>query len=103
MKTNDLIGTKEIWDCNNMKIKLEYYLVATKSKIEEKETLYGIQIIKCQREEREMQKEVEAITGISYSRKLVEQIITSLMDNTVTPMCMLEIVDDYIAREMMFT
>lgn len=101
MKTTRLMGTKEIWDCNNVKIKLEYYLIASKTNLEEKETLYGIQIAKYRRTEKEMQKEVEAIMGLSYSRKLVEQMIICLMDHTVTPMCMLEIVDDYITKSML--
>lgn len=102
MKTTCLLGTKEIWDCNNVRIKLEYYLIETKSNLEKKETLYGIQIVKYKKAEREIEKEVESITGLSYSKKFVEQMIACLMDHTVTPICMLEIVDDYMTREMMF-
>lgn len=102
MKKDCLMGTKEIRDCNNDKIKLEYYLMANKSNFVENETLYGIQIVKYKNPEREIEKEVEAIKGLSYSKKLVEQMITCLMDNTVTPMSMLEIVDDYFTRETMF-
>lgn len=102
MNQQSLIGSKEIWDCNNNRMKLEYYLTASNGNFEENETLYGIQIVKYQRKEREIQKEVEMISGISYSRKLVEQMITCLMDNTVTPICMMEISDEYITREMLF-
>lgn len=102
MKTTCLLGTKEIWDCNNVRIKLEYYLIETKSNLEKKETLYGIQIVKYKKAKREIEKEVESITGLSYSKKFVEQMIACLMDHTVTPICMLEIVDDYMTREMMF-
>lgn len=98
MKTECLIGSRVIWDCNNSKIKLEYYLTASKWNPEEKETLYGIKIVKYQFENRE----VEALKGISYSKKFVEQMISCLMDHTVTPICMLEVVDDYITKELMF-
>lgn len=97
-----LIGTKEIKDCNNDKMKLEYYLTVIKSDFDEIDAIYGIQLVKCKRTGKRIEKEMETIKRLSYSKKLVEQIIVCLMDNTVTPICMLEIVDEYISKEMMF-
>ena len=46
-----------------------------------------------------IKKEKEIARAISYSQHYVEQLIQVLLRNQVTPMTMIEIIDEYITKE----
>jgi len=94
MKKVDLLYSNEVTLEDDRIMKLEYNITERKNSDSEK-PYYGIQVTKyvdgvC---------ETEEIEGISYSREKVEAIIKILFQNTVTPVSMVEIVDDLITLE----
>lgn len=98
MKTY-LIGTTKFDAGNNTQIKLEYYLTEEIRDIETSSALYGVEVKKEIRNKNGIFLEQERATSLSYSRTTVENLIHILLLNTVTPMNLLEIVDDYITKE----
>jgi len=94
MKNYYLLGMKGIRDCNNQKIRLEYYMSESEKNSIYDEPVYGIKIVKYNREERK--KEKEESFGISKDRNEVEKLIVKFWDNDVMPSTLLCLVDDYI-------
>ncbi|NLJ97068.1 MAG: hypothetical protein GX321_07910 [Clostridiales bacterium] len=81
---------------DNRIMKLEYNM--TENIVpDSNESYYGIQIIKII----DNNLEREEIRGISYSKDKVEAITRILYQNVVTPISMVEIVDDLITLEDM--
>lgn len=79
---------------DNRSMRLEYNL--TKNHEPDKaEPYFGIQIIKIMDDNLEK----EEIRGISYSKDKVESMTRILYQNQVTPISMIEIVDDLITLE----
>ncbi len=75
-------------------MRLEYKLTENHS-IDNEEPYYGIQIVKYLDDNMEM----EEISGISYSKDKVKSIIKILFQHIVTPITMVEIIDDLITLE----
>lgn len=74
---------------NHQTFELEYYLTEEISK-SYRRPLYGIQVKKIF----EGKEELESTGAISYSKELVTQMIRDLCRNTVTPMTLVEVVDE---------
>lgn len=77
-------------------MELQYFLLEKNSVEEEEKMLYGIKIVKridtC--------IESEEVQAISYSKNFVKQLIKKLVDNEVTPISMIEILDDLQTIEL---
>ena len=95
MNTLNLEGTKNLKLDNGNEILLSYYLMEWGKK-ENREMLYGIQIEKKDGEN----IEVENSGCISHSKGFVLELIHKMMENTVTPITMLYIIDDVITEKL---
>lgn len=96
MKKVRLLFSNEVTLDDNRSMKLEYNMTEN-SVPDSNEPYYGIQIIKII----DNNLEKEEIRGISYSKDKVESITRILFQNVVTPISMVEIVDDLITLEDM--
>lgn len=96
MKRNYLLGKKPVEIEGKKEMQLEYYLLEEDRKESEGPILYGIKIIK----NIDSYLESEEVKGISYSKEFVKQMILRLMENDVTPISMIEIVDGFLTMEL---
>jgi len=89
-----LLFSNEVMLEDERKMKLDYSLTEKYSENDQTEPYYGIQIAKHLGDD----VETEEIAGISYSRDTVVCIIKKLLRHEVTPISMVEIVDDLITE-----
>ena len=94
MKKMSMLFSNEVTLEDNRIMRLEYNITENRNS-DTDEPYYGIQIAKYL----DGKKEIEEIEGISYSKDKVEAIAKILYRNTVTPISMVEIVDDLITLE----
>ena len=100
MKDITLAGTRTVKYGKNKSMKLMYYFVEEYRGHNYKNPLYGIRIVKCTKQKGKLVKEQEYTGPVSYSKELVWQMMEKMMGNLVTPYSMLEIVDDFITKEL---
>ena len=79
-------------------IKLEYYLLE-ELRDAGGHFLYGMMIRKEERRTGKLERTQTVAKAISYSREYVERMIGLFMKNTVTPLTMMELIDEYVSRE----
>lgn len=84
-----LQGKQTVVTDSNKEWDLFYYLTEETS-IHTEGILYGIQIEKRNGNERE----VQTSGPISYSKSIVQQVIQKLIQHKITPVVMLEVIDD---------
>lgn len=89
-----MLFSNEVTLDDNRRMRLEYNLTENRES-DNTEPYFGIQIIKIVDDELEK----EEIRGISYSKDKVELMTRILYQNVVTPISMIEIVDDLITLE----
>lgn len=94
MKQIFLEGKKTVQLEDNRVMDLAYYLLENSR--EDNTVLYGIKITKTIDE----YTESEEVDAISYSKEFVQQIIQTLMKNEVTPISMIEIIDEIITMKL---
>lgn len=90
----------ELYDSIEMKLEdsrtiaIDYYISTSLDENEKK--VYGITVAKrdC------LRNDMEETKGLSYSKKDVESLLYVLKEYQVTPMCLLEIVDDLITERI---
>lgn len=87
---NFLVGERRFVSDRGLDIHLNYYLTKRTGKTAY-DALYGIRIEKKAQGE---QEESEQTPALSASRQMVEQLAGKLMAGTVTPVCLMEIIDD---------
>lgn len=87
-------GKQHIETESERKVLLEYYLLSDVD--EENNVYYGAEIHKTDNGS----KEIETVKGITDSKERAEELIDLLMRNTVTPISMTEVVDDYITEKV---
>ena len=92
MKRLELLFSNEVIleDCRKMK--LDYNLTENYPEEESSEPYYGIQITKYLDDT----VEVDEVGGISYSKDSVISILKKLFQYEVTPISMVEIIDELI-------
>lgn len=98
MRHVNLIGEKQVLVDDEKMMILSYYLIEDSSKVKDEQVnnLYGIRI----------QKqfggivESEEVEALSYSKEVVLQLIETLMEFTVTPMTLVEVVDELITLRL---
>lgn len=94
MKEMSLLYSNEITLENERKMKLRYFLIERVLPAEQK-PIYGVKI------EKYLDGAVESdeVTGVSDSKEIVLSIIKKLFQYEVTPISMVEIIDDMITLE----
>lgn len=86
---------KEVTLEDDRLMRLEYSLTENKS-IDNDEPYYGVEIIRYLDED----LDVDEVSGISYSKDKVKSLIQILFQHVVTPISMVEIIDDLITLEI---
>lgn len=94
MKQMRLLFSNEVELEDNKKMKLDYILTEV-SGMGSTKPYYGIHITKCQDD----MIEADEINGISYSKEKVVSMIEKLYKYEVTPISMVEIIDDLVTLE----
>jgi hypothetical protein len=94
MKQVYLLFSNEVTLEDERRMKLDYSLTEKYSKVDHTTPFYGIQIVK----HLEDIVETEEVTGVSYSKEAVVSIIKKLFQYEVTPISMIEIVDELVSE-----
>jgi len=84
--------------------RIEYHIL--KSQIEhegESIEVYGVELVKKQRQNGVLTKEVETIPNICVSGDRIRELTLTLANNLVTPMTLRDIVEDMIAEGKLAT
>ncbi len=97
MRKDYLEGSTRIAQ-DGKQLQLEYYLIEEK-RDERGGFLYGIMIKKETRENGRIERSKAEGKAVSYSRAYVERMLQLFLKNTVTPLTMLELIDEYVSRE----
>ncbi len=95
MRVQELISTKVAGKDNNERLTLEYYLTEKESE-ESNAKVYGISITKKSDEGLES----DVVENISYEKDQVLELLHTLSQNTVTPICLVETLDDLMTERM---
>lgn len=95
MTDRRLIGKRVVEVVPERELVLEYFMLQNFD--EESQTVsYGAQIRKTEGKEQEL----ETVEGITQSEEVIEDIISLLMKHSVTPISMVNIIDDYITEKV---
>ncbi|TAH68008.1 MAG: hypothetical protein EWM47_08545 [Anaerolineaceae bacterium] len=97
MRKLELLFQNEVTLEDDRMMRLEYKLTENHS-TDNEEPYYGIQIIKYLDDNLEM----EEVKGVSYSKDKVKSMAKILFQHVVTPISMVEIIDDLITLESCF-
>lgn len=92
-----LIETRSVADEKGILLNLKYYLIEEEQPSSDT-PLYRLCIKKSAAEQPGME-ETESTPPVSYSETFARQVLRELIKNAVTPVCLLEIVDDLITKE----
>lgn len=94
MKQYEMRGKRVVDIQPERQMSLEYYVISTKSE-EDGSEVYGASIEKTEGEKIEK----EEIAAISREKGMVVELVDLMITNTVTPISMVYIVDDYITEK----
>jgi len=94
-----LIETRTVTDEKGNLLNLKYYLIEEELP-QPAAPLYRICIKKSVFEEPDVE-ETESTPPVSHSETFTRRVLSRLIRNAVTPVCLLEIVDDMITKEDM--
>ena len=97
MQKELLIETRSVADEKGTLLNLKYYLIEEEPP-QSAAPLYRICIKKSIAEHPGVE-ETESTPPVSDSELFTRQVLKQLIQNAVTPVCLLEIVDDMITRE----
>lgn len=86
-------GSQTIVQDDNKEIKLEYYLVEEEND-ERNNNAYGIKVVQCCKES----DCYEYTEPLSYDREIIETMVHTLKDNTVTATTMLDVIEDLVSQ-----
>lgn len=90
-----IMNIKELIETNRKGfMKLEYY--ATKEVIENEHTKYGIEIVKKEYINKNFIQETNNINNVTNDEKQIEEIISVLKRNKVTPIGLDDIISDLV-------
>ncbi|MBE5967459.1 MAG: hypothetical protein E7255_10955 [Lachnospiraceae bacterium] len=94
MKQLQLLFSNEVCLEDERKMQLDYCLTADYAQAGQPVPYYGIRITK----HFENLEETEEVCGISYSKERVMSMIKKLFQYEVTPIHLVEIVDDFVTQ-----
>lgn len=97
MRRDYLEGSTNIVQ-DGKQLRLEYYLIE-ELRDARGSYLYGIMIKKEVREAGKVERSRSEGRAVSYSKAYVEKMLQIFLRNTVTPIAMLELIDEYVTRE----
>lgn len=97
MQKEFLIETRVVADEKGTLLNLKYYLIE-ETDSQAPTPLYRI-CVKKSAAERPGVEEIESTPPVSHSETFTLQVLRQLIQNAVTPVCLLEIVDDLITKE----
>ncbi len=97
MKNRYLIGERDLTNEFNIDTYLKYYIIEETREYLDDIHLYGIQVEKITYKNNKKYLEKETTPALSYSRGVVEELTHKLINNEVTPMGLIEVVDEYIS------
>lgn len=97
-----LKGNHDLHDEKNRNMQLSYYLVEDTRDKEENRSLYSIQITKKRDHGGWMETEEDITPALSDSKEMVERMIEKLVKGVVTPVSLIEIVDDMFGENLGF-
>lgn len=95
MTNKKLIGNRIVEIEPERQMVLEYYVLEETDK-DTQITTYGTMIRKTD----EGTEETEAVKGITHSKEVIHDIIGLLLEHTVTPVSMVDVIDDYITEKL---
>ncbi|HAU85314.1 MAG TPA: hypothetical protein DCW90_07385 [Lachnospiraceae bacterium] len=90
-----LIGKRIVSIVPEREMVLEYYVLEDFHETSQLAT-YGAKICKVE----EGHEETESIMGITSSKEVITNLVNLLLENAVTPISMVEIVDDYVTEKL---
>ena len=99
MRKLTLVGNRLLTDTEKGEIRLEYYLLEETRDVSNYMPLYGMRIMKWSKASDGILREQKTAAAISYSKEFVLEILNQFIQNLVTPMCMLELVDEKVSQE----
>lgn len=94
MERLEFIFHNEVLLENEKKMKLDYCLTEKFTEDNPVTPYFGIQITKYIEDD----IEIEKVTGISYKKETVLSIINKLIQHEITPVSMVEVLDDMITE-----
>ena len=108
MKNYSLMENRRVRLENDEEIKLEYYLINSTRSIDgegkcidgenlvgDETNVYGIKLVK-----EGVTTEEDEVTGVTFSEEVALDLLKLLADNTVTPVSLVEVVDDYTTARL---
>lgn len=90
-----LKGTRIVEIMPLREMELKYFLLEEMDEAEQTIS-YGVEIRKTESE----QVEVETVKGVTDSKEMADHLIELLVTNTVTPISLVNVVDDYITEKV---
>lgn len=100
MYTMLLVNNKKV-ELENKELSIDYFLTETKQFYKDKiKSVYGIKVISKVITRNETYYEVESVINISYSKKLVLKLLDQLAKHIVTPVCLIEIIDELMTEDL---
>ena len=91
------LETEDLQETNiNNKIELEYYATKDYNNEEDKKTTYGIEIIKKEYKNNQIDTESSNIQNVSKNREKVIEIIDTLRKYKVTPIGLNDVLEDLL-------
>lgn len=90
-----LKGTRIVEIMPLREMELKYFLLEDMDEAEQTIS-YGVEIRKTESE----QVEVETVKGVTDSKEMADHLIELLVTNTVTPISLVNVVDDYITEKV---
>ena len=108
MTNYNLMETRRVRLENEEEIKLEYYLINSTRYVDgegkcidgenfvgEETNLYGIKLVK-----EGSDYEEDEVTGVTLSEEVAVDLLKLLADNTVTPVSLVDVVDDWATANL---
>ena len=90
-----LIGKRIVSIVPEREMVLEYFMLEDVDETS-KLTTYGAKIRKVE----EGKEETESVMGITSSKEIITSLVNLLLENVVTPISMVEIVDDFVTEKL---
>lgn len=90
-----LIGKRIVSIVPEREMVLEYFMLEDVDQTSQL-TTYGAKIRKVD----EGKEETESVMGITSSKEVITNLVNLLLENVVTPISMVEIVDDFVTEKL---
>lgn len=95
MTEYELKGERIIKPMPEREMRLEYFMLKVTDEVN-KTVSYGAEIRKTEAGK----SEIETVKGITDAREMAVDLINILMENIVTPISMVNVIDDYITEKV---